>query len=868
MMRWRTVLSILCLLLVLNAVSQEPAYVEGDILVMLREGIAPEAVVRDLREVDGTRTGLIMVQEVSAPMRAWLLHFDAQTIAQQVMLRAVRDHAGVQLAQNNHLVKERALPDDPQFGDQWHHTNINSSAAWDISTGGVTATGDTIVVCIIERSDLSLPDIAANAWHNHEEIPGNSIDDDGNGYVDDYRGWNTPNGNDDVYATNHGTQVAGMIGAVGNNGVGVVGANWNVKMMPVAYGGVQEAQVVAAYTYPLVMRRRYNDSNGATGAFVVVTNASWGIDNGQPADSPLWCAMFDTLGTEGVLSCGSTANNNVDVDLVGDMPTACPSDFMISVTATDVGDNRTFSGYGLTTIDVGAPGAAVLTTNQAGGFSPANGTSFASPLTAGVVALLYSAPCPSLMALVQADPSAGALQVRDLLFDGVDEVGNLPGTIVTGGRINAGTSMQLLMNACGPCPAPYGLNVEIVDLTAALLSWNVVTGSNFDIRYRAIGAVDWIELSGISPTTFTISGLQTCTAYEFQVRVICGAEVSDYSSSFTWTSAGCCEAPGNIIMGFIGDNIASLTWSTVIGAGAYDVRVREVGTVDWTLIEDEANNFTTIGGLAPCINYEVQVASVCNGVTGEWSASVLFTTLGCGNCIDNDYCASTGQNTSSEWIERVAFNSVDHTSGNDGGYGDHTDVSGYLDIGPAQIVSLVPGYITFAYSEWWSIWVDLDQDGIFATAEQLYQSAAGINTSVAASIVVPASAVPGTTRMRVVMKYGSNVADACTSFSNGEVEDYCVNLVQGIGVNEIGSNMARVHPSPADDQLILTLAGELAQGRALLLVQDATGRAIAQQVVEGPRGTVNTGAFAEGLYHYSLLRNDRRLAQGRFVVVH
>ncbi len=163
MMRWRTVLSILCLLLVLNAVSQEPAYVEGDILVMLREGIAPEAVVRDLREVDGTRTGLIMVQEVSAPMRAWLLHFDAQTIAQQVMLRAVRDHAGVQLAQYNHLVKERALPDDPQFGDQWHHTNINSSAAWDISTGGVTATGDTIVVCIIERSDLSLPDIAANA---------------------------------------------------------------------------------------------------------------------------------------------------------------------------------------------------------------------------------------------------------------------------------------------------------------------------------------------------------------------------------------------------------------------------------------------------------------------------------------------------------------------------------------------------------------------------------------------------------------------------------------------------------------------------------------------------------------------------------
>ncbi|MBP7407529.1 MAG: fibronectin type III domain-containing protein, partial [Flavobacteriales bacterium] len=563
-----------------------------------------------------------------------------------------------------------------------------------------------------------------------------------------------------------------------------------------------------------------------------------------------------------------TANNNVDVDLVGDMPTACPSDFMISVTATDVNDNRTFSGYGATTIDVGAPGAAVLTTNQTGGFSTANGTSFAAPLTAGVVALLYSAPCPSLMALVQADPAAGALQVRDLLFDGVDEVGNLPGTIATGGRINAGTSMQLLMNACGPCPAPYGLDVYNVDLTAAILSWNVVTGSTFDIRYRAIGAVDWIELSGISSTTFTISGLQTCTAYEFQVRVICGADVSDFSASFTWTSAGCCDAPENVIMGFIGDNIASLTWGGVIGAGAFDVRVREVGVVDWTLVEDEVNTFTTISDLLPCTHYEVQVASVCNGVTGEWSESELFSTLGCGLCIDNDYCASLGQNTSAEWIERVAFNNVDHTSGNDGGYGDHTDVSGYLDIGPLQTITLDPGYITFAYSEWWSIWVDLDQDGIFSEPERLYQSTAGINTSVTASIVLTPDALTGTTRMRVVMKYGSNVADACATFSNGEVEDYCVNLVAGIGMEELPLTTVLVHPSPADDHLIMTLSGELAQGRSLLLVQDATGRAIVQQIVQGPRDVLNTSTFSEGLYHYSVLKDDRRLAQGRFVVVH
>ena len=118
------------------------------------------------------------------------------------------------------------------------------------------------------------------------------------------------------------------------------------------------------------------------------------------------------------------------------------------------------------------------------------------------------------------------------------------------------------------------------------------------------------------------------------------------------------------------------------------------------------------------------------------------------------------------------------------------------------------------------------------------------------------------------MKYGSNVSDACTSFSNGEVEDYCVNLVHGIGMEEIPSTTVLVHPSPADDHLIMTLSGELAQGRSLLLVQDATGRAIVQQIVQGPRDVLNTSTFSEGLYHYSVLKDDRRLAQGRFVVVH
>ncbi len=849
--------------------AQHTGFVPGDVLVMVREGYAPERIASDLRVQNGVATGLQVVQEVSAPMRAWLFHFDPGAATNEVMLRAFRDHEGVQLAQNNHYVKERTLPDDPQLGSQWQHVNINSAAAWDVTTGGVTASGDTIVVCIIERSDLSHPDLAANAWINQGEVPDNSIDDDGNGYVDDQLGWNTPSGNDNVYATNHGTQVAGMIGAVGDNGLGVAGANWKVKMMPVAYGTAQEAPVLAAYTYPLIMRRRYNESNGATGAFVVVTNASWGIDGGQPADSPLWCAMFDTLGAAGVLSCGATANNQVDVDVVGDMPTACPSDYLISVTATDVNDERTFSAYGLTSVDVGAPGAAVFTTSVGGGFGTANGTSFASPLTAGVVALLYSAPCPSLMALVDADPAAGALHVRDLLFDGVDQVGNLPGATATGGRINAGTSMQLLMAGCGPCPVPYGVEVQAIDLVTAQLSWSVVTGDTFDVRYRAVGAPDWSEVGSMVGETYIVTGLQTCTAYEFQVRVHCGMEVSDYSAPLVWTSEGCCHAPTNIVQGAPDVLTWPFSFDPVIWALGYVVRYRAVGAADWLMSDVEEATTLYVPVQEACTPYEAQIASNCADGIGDWSESLFFTSLGCGSCVDLTYCTSAGQNSGGEWIERIAFNNLDHTSGNDGGYGDHTDTSGDLLIGPLQTLTLVPGFAGFAYSEWWSVWVDLDQDGSFAVEERLYQSAAGLNATQTAGITLPADALIGTTRLRVIMKYGSNVSDACGTFTNGEVEDYCVNVSLAIGMDEQVLGTVRIRPSPADDHIFIELDKVMSgAGGVDLVVQDALGRVVLRQAERSGVAHVSTSAFPDGAYQVSVIRSGRRLAMGRFVVVH
>ncbi|MBS1568970.1 MAG: hypothetical protein JST45_05950, partial [Bacteroidetes bacterium] len=211
--------SLLSLLLIGTAIVARPQekFVPGDIIVMLRPGASAMDVAKDLQTVNDVATSVHAVKEISAPMRAWLFRFDPAAIPQEAMLRAFQLDAGIEMAQNNHVGKERSIPNDPSYSLQWQHQNIQSEDAWNITTGGLTAAGDTIVVAIIEKADLTHPDLAGNAWVNRGEIANNGIDDDGNGYVDDVRGWNPSAGNDNVYSGYHGTEVAGMIGAVGNN---------------------------------------------------------------------------------------------------------------------------------------------------------------------------------------------------------------------------------------------------------------------------------------------------------------------------------------------------------------------------------------------------------------------------------------------------------------------------------------------------------------------------------------------------------------------------------------------------------------------------------------------------------------------------
>lgn len=905
----------------LNAQLNETEYLPGNILVMLQAGASAEKLANDLAVLDGQPTGLHVDKEVSAPLRTWLLRFDDMAVAQWNMLRAVRNHPSVMLAQNDHVVKERAVPNDAQYNQQWHHQNIDSEAAWDISTGGVTMGGDTIVVAIIENADLSHADLSGNAWINHGEIAGNGLDDDANGYVDDVRGWNTPSNNDNVYSGSHGTQCAGMAGAVGNNGQGVVGANWNVKLMPVNYGGVSESAVLAAYTYPLVMRRLYNESNGDRGAFIVVTSASWGIDGGQPADSPLWCAMYDTLGTAGVLNCGATANNAVDVDAVGDLPTACGSDFMISVTATDNNDQRTFSAWGLTTIDVGAPGSSVRTTSIGGGYGNTSGTSFACPLTAGVIGLLYSAPCASLSALAHADPQQGALYVREKLFEGVEQVGNLPGNTVTGGRISSGNSMQLIMTGCSSCPPPFGGLVERVGANATF-SWSATTEGPFNVRFRAVGAPDWTEVMGLEASNLTVTDVEPCTAYEFQVEMVCGGELSGYSNSFVLpapeegapviTASGypefCAGTPFTLTSS-VGNNVS---WSS--GEGTASISPQQSGSYTVTFTGqcgtytsdpfDISVITTPVAPVAP----DVQLAGpgvatlTATGDNITWyDAPVGGNTVGTGSPWDTPSLTAT----TSFWCSAANTNgSVPFFGGKtnnttSGQY--HTNATNY-ELFTANQLFVIRSVKVYSNSAGVRPIALVDGNGNVITQGNFNipdgESRVQLNFTVpgpgnyglkvvsgnpglwrdgigsvqtypyplgAFGNITGSSATGGNSTIYYYFFYDWEVSDPLVMCESPR-EEVVVELPASVG--ELVEGAVRVFPNPADRDVFINIEGALAGERLTFSVIDAAGREVASKRIIGGRATFTTAFLSSGLYAYRIMRDGQVVHADRFMVEH
>jgi subtilisin family serine protease len=408
-------------------------YVENEFIIWLEPGVdaAKFAVNSD--------EGIVPKRLLSKRLNIWLFEITDKIEQRNIKMSNLSKSSDIKHIQNNHtnLTLRAITPNDPHYNQQWAPAKIELPDVWgEFTTGGTASTGEELVVAVIDGGfDLNHEDLSF--WKNIYDIPNNGIDDDNNGYIDDYDGWNAYTHTGTITVDNHGTHVSGIVGAIGNNNKGVSGVNWNVKISSVCGSSSYEATVVEAYSYVLEMRAEYNETNGQRGAFIVATNSSFGVDGGNPANYPIWCSMYDALGSVGILNCAATANENWNIDQVGDVPTACSSEFLITVTNTTSADNKyTNAGYGVNTIDIGAPGTTIYSTLPNNIYGNLTGTSMATPQVAGVIALMYAAMPQSMIQAYKNNPANFALSVKQYLLDGADKIPSLNG-LVASGRLNA-----------------------------------------------------------------------------------------------------------------------------------------------------------------------------------------------------------------------------------------------------------------------------------------------------------------------------------------------------------------------------------------------------------------------------------------------
>jgi subtilisin family serine protease len=344
---------------------------------------------------------------------------------------------GIESAQPNFIYHTLATTDDPRLTELYGLNKIQAPAAWDTTTGS-----PNVVVADIDLGvDYNHEDLNANMWRNpgetgpdaqgHDKAT-NVVDDDGDGYVDDVYGIDTINHDSDPMddsSFSHGTHTSGTIGAVGNNGKGVVGVNWAVRIMAIkshdAAGNGSSASVVEAFHFVAMMRRR--------GINIRVTNSSWGGAPEAPAYDQALKDAIDDAGNAGIVNVCAAGNSNSNNDATPFYPASYDSPSIISVAASDQGDNRAgFSSYGATSVDLAAPGVSILSTTRtaAGSYGSLSGTSMATPHVAGAVALL----CAYNQYLT-------VPQIKSLLLGSVDVLPQWSGLTASGGRLNVARAL-------------------------------------------------------------------------------------------------------------------------------------------------------------------------------------------------------------------------------------------------------------------------------------------------------------------------------------------------------------------------------------------------------------------------------------------
>ncbi len=410
------------------ATSTLAPYAPNQLIVKFKKGIA-SAEVAQFKSLFGA----VSTQKIKLTgAEIWKL---SGSLSVEKILKQYRSHPIFEYIEPDYIVTKGTIspqatfPNDPSFNQLWglHNTgqsggtpdaDIDAPEAWDIQKGN-----PNLVIGVLDTGvDYNHPDLAGNIWTNPGEIAGDGIDNDGNGYVDDIRGWDFAyNDNNPSDVQGHGTHVSGTIAGKGNNGVGVTGVAWNAKIMPLKFlndqGSGSTSNAIKAINY-------------ATAKGVKLTNNSWG---GGGFSQGLYNAI-NAAGQAGALFIAAAGNNGNNNDANPFYPASYNLANIISVAATNRNDQLvTFantggwwgSNYGLTSVDLGAPGSDIYSLAPGGGYATLSGTSMASPHVAGAAALLWSQ-----------NPTWTAQQVKNALMNTGDPLASLAGKTVSGKRLN------------------------------------------------------------------------------------------------------------------------------------------------------------------------------------------------------------------------------------------------------------------------------------------------------------------------------------------------------------------------------------------------------------------------------------------------
>ena len=386
----------------------------------------------------------------------------------------------IELVQPNAKITTNAIPNDPSFPKLYALNNsgqtggkfdadIDAPEAWDYTTG----TGQTVVAVIDTGVDYNHDDLRANIWVNSGEIAGNGLDDDGNGYIDDLHGYDFANNDSNPMDDNgHGTHVSGTIGAVGDNGLGVVGVNWHTKIMALKF--LDESG--SGYLSNAIRALDYAVANGAR-----LSNNSWG-GGGYEATLGMAIARASSVGHIFVAAAGNSASNN---DVTASYPASYAYENVVAVAATDQNDNlASFSNYGASTVDIAAPGVSIYSTLPGNSYGSYSGTSMATPQVAGALSLY-----------LDANPSATASQAITALYQSADAILSLSNRVAGSRRLNIGNMLKGSAPTTNPTPPP-------TDLVGAK-----VTQGQFNLVNNQVASATLTFSEAIDPSSFTPSDI-------------------------------------------------------------------------------------------------------------------------------------------------------------------------------------------------------------------------------------------------------------------------------------------------------------------------------------------------------------------------